>query len=84
MSKGTNPITGMDHPDPDVIRVGDTYYMIFTTMHFFPGGEILRSYDLINWELCAYIYDRLEHTPGECLEGEETVYGHGMWAGYAC
>ena len=80
MIYGTNPLTGMDHPDPDVIRVGDTYYMICTTMHFFPGGEILRSYDLINWELCTYIYDTLEHTEGERLEGEENIYGHGMWA----
>ncbi len=75
-----NPITGMDFPDPDVIRVGDTYYMISTTMHFFPGGQILRSYDLVHWEHCTYVYDALEHTAGERLEGDEAVYGHGMWA----
>ena len=80
MAEGRNPLTGMDYPDPDVIRVGDTYYMISTTMHFFPGAGILRSHDLIHWEICSYIYDTLEHTPGEILEGEETVYGHGMWA----
>ncbi|MBR3332660.1 MAG: family 43 glycosylhydrolase [Clostridia bacterium] len=70
----------MDYPDPDVIRVGDTYYMVSTTMHFFPGAGILRSHDLIHWEICSYLYDSLEHTPGEILEGEQTVYGHGMWA----
>ncbi len=70
----------MDYPDPDVIRVEDTYYMINTTMHFFPGGVILRSYDLIHWEICTYVYETLEHTPGELLEGEQTIYGHGMWA----
>ena len=80
MAEGLNPLTGMDFPDPDVIRVGDTYYMISTTMHFFPGGIILQSHDLIHWEICSYIYDALEHTPGETLEGEQTVYGHGMWA----
>ena len=80
MVKGINPLTGMDYPDPDVIRVGDTYYMISTTMHFFPGGVILRSYDLVRWEICSFIYDTLEHTPGETLESEQTVYGHGMWA----
>ncbi|MEE1256343.1 MAG: family 43 glycosylhydrolase, partial [Lachnospiraceae bacterium] len=41
-------ITKTDYPDPDVIRVGDTYYMASTTMHFMPGCEILRSYDLRN------------------------------------
>ena len=80
MAEGFNPLTGMDYPDPDVIRVGDTYYMISTTMHFFPGGAILKSHDLIHWEICSYIYDFLEHTPGETLEGKQTVYGHGMWA----
>lgn len=80
MEYGTNPVTGMDIPDPDVIRVGDTYYMITTTMHFFPGGQILRSYDLIHWEHCTYLYGTLEHTPGEQLEGEQNIYGHGMWA----
>lgn len=80
MTTGRNPLTGMDYPDPDVIRVGDTYYMISTTMHFFPGGVILRSYDLIHWEICSYVYDTLEHTSGEILEGDQTIYGHGMWA----
>ena len=80
MAEGFNPLTGMDYPDPDVIRVGDTYYMVSTTMHFFPGAGILRSHDLIHWEICSYLYDTLEHTPGEVLEGEQTVYGHGMWA----
>ena len=55
-----NPITRMDYPDPDVIRVEDTYYMISTTMHFYPGGVILRSYDLIHWEIAGYVYDKLD------------------------
>ena len=78
ISKGTNPLTGMDYPDPDVIRVGNTWYMISTTMHFFPGAVILQSHDLIHWEICTYLYDSLEHTAGEQLEGEQTIYGHGM------
>lgn len=32
-----NPLIGMDYPDPDLIRVGDIWYMISTTMHFMPG-----------------------------------------------
>ena len=35
-----NPVTRLDYPDPDVIRVDDTYYMVSTTMHFMPGCEI--------------------------------------------
>ncbi len=77
---GKNPIVYMDYPDPDVIRVGDTYYMISTTMHFLPGGEILRSYDLIHWEIVSHVYDALEDTPGQCLEDAVGIYGKGMWA----
>lgn len=40
-----NPIIKADFPDPDIIRVEDTYYMLSTTLHFLPGAVILRSYD---------------------------------------
>lgn len=75
-----NPIIWADIPDPDVIRVEDTYYMISTTMHFMPGGVIYRSYDLIHWEIATYVYDTLDNTPGQRLEGELSIYGKGMWA----
>ena len=68
-----NPIIKCDYPDVDVIRVDDTYYMISTTMYFMPGAEILRSYDLMHWEHAAYVYDRLDSTPGQCLE-EKRMY----------
>lgn len=75
-----NPIIWADYPDPDVIRVEDTYYMVSTTMHFMPGCVILRSYDLINWEVATYVYDNLDDTPEQRLEGEKHIYGKGMWA----
>lgn len=78
--KGMNPILSMDYPDLDVIRVGDTYYMVSTTMHFMPGAVILRSYDLINWEILTYVYDELDNTPEQRLEGGKNCYGAGMWA----
>lgn len=75
-----NPLLCLDYPDPDVIRVDDTYYMVSTTMYYMPGCEILKSYDLINWEHAAYVYDRLDSTPAQCLEGDSNIYGKGMWA----
>lgn len=77
---GTNPVLPLDFPDPDVIRVGDTYYMASTTMYFMPGCVILRSFDLIHWEYAARVYDVLEDTPAQRLEGAENAYGKGMWA----
>ena len=48
-----NPIVRADFPDPDVIRVGSTYYMVSTTMQLFPGATIIKSEDLVNWEYCS-------------------------------
>ncbi|MBR2751210.1 MAG: family 43 glycosylhydrolase [Clostridiales bacterium] len=79
--KGRNPILGMDFPDPDVIYADGCFYMISTTMHFFPGGQILRSYDLVHWEHAAYVFDSIDGTPAQKLTGEENIYGKGMWAG---
>ena len=79
--KKANPIVFADYPDLDIIRVADTYYMCTTTMHVFPGGEILSSRDLINWEHCAYAYDILGEHPGQRLDDGKGIYGQGMWAG---
>ncbi|MBO4775654.1 MAG: family 43 glycosylhydrolase [Lachnospiraceae bacterium] len=70
----------MDIPDPDVIFYEGYYYLITTTMHFFPGGEILRSKDLKKWEYFSYVFERLESTPAQRLEGDGYIYGKGMWA----
>lgn len=75
-----NPITKTDYPDPDIIRVDDVYYMASTTMHFYPGCAVLRSYDLVNWEVASYVFDKLIDTPAERLECESVNYGQGMWA----
>lgn len=78
--KVNNPLIGQDYPDVDIIRVCDTYYMISTTMYFMPGGVILRSYDLANWEIAGYVYDTLDNTPAQMLENDSNIYGQGMWA----
>ena len=70
----------MDIPDPDVIFHEGYYFLITTTMHFFPGGEILRSEDLKKWEHYSYVFERLESTPAQRLEGDGYIYGKGMWA----
>lgn len=75
-----NPVINSDFPDPDIIRVGDTYYMASTTMHYMPGCDILRSYDLMNWEFFVHVYETLDDTPGHRLDGKNHIYGQGMWA----
>ena len=75
-----NPITRLDYPDLDVIRVEDTYYMVSTTMHFMPGCEILQSFDLVHWEHVTYVYETLDHTDAQQLKSGQNIYGQGMWA----
>lgn len=79
-NKVKNPIIWADFPDPDIIRVEDTYYMVSTTMHMMPGCVILRSYDLGNWEIATYVYDTLDGTPGQRLDDGKGIYARGMWA----
>lgn len=74
-----NPLIWADVPDPDVIRVGDDFYMVSTTMHLMPGCPVMHSKDLVNWETIGYVFDRLEDHPRYNLE-EGTVYGKGQWA----
>lgn len=74
-----NPMLWADVPDPDVIRVGDWFYMVSTTMHLMPGAPIMRSRDLVNWETATYIFDRLTDSPKYDMQGG-TVYGRGQWA----
>ena len=74
-----NPMLWADVPDPDVIRVGDTFYMVSTTMHLMPGAPIMKSKDLKHWETVGYIFDRLTDSPKyDLLQG--TTYGRGQWA----
>ncbi len=78
-SRMVNPMLWADVPDPDVIRVGEYFYMVTTTMHLMPGCPVMRSRDLVNWEVISYVFDTLDDSPYYRLEGG-TVYGKGQWA----
>ena len=87
-----NPMLWADVPDPDVIRVDDTFYLVSTTMHLMPGAPVMASKDLKNWETVGYIFDKLTDSPKYDLtfslpldqQGDSqelgTVYGRGQWA----
>lgn len=75
----TNPVLWADVPDPDVIRVGDIFYLMSTTMHLMPGAPVMRSKDLVNRELVSYLFDKLTDTSNYDLKNG-TVYGRGQWA----
>lgn len=75
----SNPLFYGEFEDPDVIRVGEDYYLAGTTMHMMPAVEILHSKDLVNWELAGYCTNKLDFGPAYRLEGGN-IYGNGIWA----
>ena len=76
----TNPVIYSDVPDLDVIRVEDNYYMVSTTMHLSPGMPIMKSKDLVNWEIVNYCYDILDDSDELSLRNGKEAYGDGTWA----
>ncbi|WP_246072364.1 glycoside hydrolase family 88 protein [Catenovulum sediminis] len=76
LSTYTNPILHVDYSDPDVVAVGEDYYMTASSFNAAPGLPILHSTDLVNWQLINYALPKqvpLAHfsTPR---------HGEGVWA----
>ena len=72
----TNPIIHVDYSDPDAIRVGEYYYMTASSFTSVPGLPILRSSDLVHWQLMGYALKNnlpLEHY-------KKVQHGAGVWA----
>jgi beta-xylosidase len=70
-----NPVLNADYSDPDVIRVGEKYYMICSEFHFM-GMTVQQSDDMVNWRIVGRIYDRL---PGDAYNTMNR-YAGGSWA----
>lgn len=70
-----NPILFADYSDPDVIRVGDTYYMTASSFNYIPGLPILTSKDLVNWKLQNYAIDRIDYDKYDIPQ-----HSKGVWA----
>lgn len=80
VAQAQNPIVYADVPDLSMIRVGINYYMSSTTMHMSPGLPIMKSTDLVNWQLVNYAYDTLADMDDLNLENGKSTYGRGSWA----
>ncbi len=77
----TNPLFYDEFSDPDILRVGDDYYLAGTTMHAVPGLVVLHSKDLVNWENITYCFDRFDFQDDAfSLKNHQEIYGQGVWA----
>lgn len=75
-----NPLTYSDTPDPDVLRVGDDYYLVTTTMYFCPMVPIMHSKDLVHWSIVSYVTPDLGDEEQYLLQNGRNAYGKGQWA----
>jgi beta-xylosidase len=71
-----NPVLFADYSDPDVIRVGNTFYLVASSFNQVPGLPILASGDLVNWRIVAHALPRL--FPKSTYR--QTRHGAGVWA----
>ncbi len=70
-----NPVIFSDYSDPDVIRVGEDFFMVSSSFNFVPGVPVLHSKNLVEWELINYVLPQIP------FEGYEKVnHGNGAWA----
>ncbi|MEE1799541.1 family 43 glycosylhydrolase [Streptomyces sp. JV176] len=50
-----NPVLPGFHPDPSIVRVGETYYLATSTFEWFPAVPVHRSTDLVHWEPAGHL-----------------------------
>ena len=71
-----NPIIYADYSDPDVVRVGNDYYMTASSFNVAPGLPILHSKDMVNWKLINHALET--QVPEENFNVPQ--HGNGVWA----
>jgi hypothetical protein len=73
--KYKNPLLPVDYSDPDVIRVGEDYFMVSSSFNFTPCIPLLHSCDLVNWRLVNYLFAVLPFA-----HYQQPRHGEGVWA----
>ncbi len=74
-----NPILYADYCDPDIIRVGQDFFLVSSTFVNSPGINLLHSKDLVNWEKVANIASIVDGGEKFDMKGG-TAYQEGFWA----
>lgn len=72
-----NPVIDADYSDPDVVRVGDDYYMTASSFCDIPGLPILHSKDLVNWTLIGHA---IAEMPEYAQAAPDPSHGNHVWA----
>jgi beta-xylosidase len=70
-----NPIIYADYSDPDVVRVGDDFYLVSSSFNCVPGLPVLHSKDLINWTIIGHVFHKIPYGQFDVPQ-----HGNGVWA----
>jgi beta-xylosidase len=76
-----NPVLPGDFSDLDAIRVDDDFYAISSTMQYSPGMVILRSRDLVDWQIVGHVVSNMTALDPELGWDRMNRDGRGIWAG---
>ncbi|MCB0852523.1 MAG: family 43 glycosylhydrolase, partial [Bacteroidetes bacterium] len=71
-----NPVIYADYSEPDVVRVGDDFYMTASSFNCAPALPILHSKDLVNWKIINHVF--LHQPPADVFDKPQ--HGNGVWA----
>ena len=71
----TNPVLLSDYSDPDVIRKGDSYYMVASSFNHTPGVPVLKSKNLVDWKIINHVFDEIPFD-----RFNKVCHGDGAWA----
>jgi beta-xylosidase len=71
-----NPVLPGDWSDPDVVRVGEDFYLTASSFANVPGLPILHSKDLVNWTIIGHALKR--NVPNDHFRTPRR--GGGVWA----
>lgn len=72
----TNPIIYADYSDPDLVMIGDDFYMVASSFNCVPGIPVLHSKDLVNWTLIGHVFS---NQPPDSVY-DDPGHGVGIWA----
>jgi len=75
-----NPVLFADYSDPDVVRVGEDYWLTSSSFSHVPGLPVLHSRDLVNWTLVNHALPALRYVAGEPDHFAVPRHGAGVWA----
>ncbi len=72
--KYQNPILPGTYPDPSICKWGDTYYLVNSSFHYFPGVPLFESKDLINWKQIGHVLTEDSQLPLSNAKKSEGIF----------